>query len=204
MKKGENEEGINIEFRPEDLQKLSNFYEMMNMASKQKLSSIVLSRLLREYVLHAQNLIVQPSLHDTSHNYRTWTLLTEYNYYARTLSEVENQYTTKVTKEDQERIQKDYLKLYERLAIKDTDSEEVKKEKQELIDQIPHAVKVAEALFTRSKEGMIKDETTNFFLPCFGQWFVEQAFKTGPYIDAHIGIEEMTPEEFKQQVNLIF
>jgi hypothetical protein len=116
---------------------------------------------------------------------------------ARSMPEIKHQYTMDIPKKEREEIIEIWLKRYPRLKINPDDSEELKKEKQTLIDQIPHSVKVGEEVFTRKR--FVEDTSTNYLLGCFAQWFVEQAFKTGVDIHAKTGIESMNEAEFKKQ-----
>lgn len=63
--------------------------------------------------------------------------------------------------------------------------------------EIPHSSKVGNLLFQRTVP--IHESSTNFLLPCFAQWFIEQAFKSGPDPLARKSIEDMTKSEFGQQ-----
>jgi prostaglandin-endoperoxide synthase 2 len=123
------------------------------------------------------------------------------------LPEIEDQFTMDIPEEEQNDIIEKWLNRYPRLKIQETDSEDLKAQKLNMQKQIPHSVKVGEELFTRTS--FIEDDTTNYLLGCFAQWFVEQAFKTGTDIHArtfvfyffklHSSIESMNEEEFKKQ-----
>lgn len=200
--KGFNQDGNKIQFRPKDLEKLAKFSDFLGSVGLQTIQNESLDHFMFCFLHHAQEIVKVPPEYDTSHKYKTWTTLTDPTYYARTLPEKSENYYYKGFTEDEkkkmdERV-KEYLNKYSDLKEKDTDSEEVKLEKRRYKEQLPHCFKIEDEFFTNNGEH-VKHESTSYLLPAFGQWFVEQAFKTGPYPDSKKDMHSMNESEFKRQ-----
>eukprot|EP01080_Neovahlkampfia_damariscottae_P006746 gene6746-10911_t len=195
--KGTNKQGISIEFTPEEVDKTSKIMGWFSFASDWSITKDLLNAFVRELTLHGQQFVVQPNFQGVTHNYPNWTDFTNDTFYGRSLPEIKDQYTMNIDEKERKEIIDIWLNRYPRLKIQESDSESLKKQKQNLINQIPHSVKVGETVFTR--KDFIEDDSTNYLLGAFAQWFVEQAFKTGTDIHARTGIESMNEEEFKRQ-----
>eukprot|EP01080_Neovahlkampfia_damariscottae_P002615 gene2615-3575_t len=199
-KQAVNKEGIQIEFTNKSIQTFSDILGLFSFTKDWKITQELQDAFLAELCLNGQEFVVQPNIYDVSHNYKSWTSFTDGTFYARSMTETDEQYTLEIPEEEKKSIIDMWLKRYPRLKINDDDSDDLKKQKEHVINQIPHSVKVGEELFTR-KEFTV-DNTTNYLLGCFAQWFIEEAFKTGIDIHAKVGVESLYESEFKKQWGL--
>lgn len=189
-----------ILFKNLEQKKDKDFYrtlKKLELVTNKSLPPRMSTFFLKEYIIHTQDIVTQPNKISTCHNYISWMTIDNQLYYGRSLNEANSQYEMSISKEEKEKLIEEYLNRFPNLKIQNNDSEQIKKEKEELISQIPHSFKLGEILFKRKQ--FVEDPKTSLLLPLYAQWLVEQVFKTGSDIYSKVPIEEMTKEQFIKQ-----